>query len=110
MKFQFVASPPTVLDDFTAADYQSPVVEATPVLRRSSLEAAVQFGGPAVRELLEAVQLVGDKKYVSVDTKVTFLMPGWYPAIPGWHTDGVPRGGICAPTPLVHPGSTRRPT
>lgn len=26
------------------------------------------------------------------------LMPGFYPAIPGWHTDGVPRGKELNPT------------
>lgn len=38
------------------------------------------------------MNLRGDRKYIIVDTKVHLLMPGWVPAIPGWHTDGVPRG------------------
>lgn len=33
-----------------------------------------------------------DRKYLVVDTKVHMLMPGMCPAIPNWHSDGVPRG------------------
>ncbi len=33
-----------------------------------------------------------DSKLV-IDTRVHMLMPGWYPAIPGWHHDDVPRKG-----------------
>lgn len=28
---------------------------------------------------------------VLIDTRVHMLMPGWYPCIPGWHHDAVPR-------------------
>lgn len=64
---------------------------ATPNLERASLQNAVLFGGPAVRRCLEQAPIVGDHKHVFVDTKVALLLPGFIPAIPGWHTDGVPR-------------------
>ncbi|SKL83078.1 hypothetical protein [Mycobacteroides abscessus] len=64
---------------------------ATPNLERASLQNAVLFGGPAVRRCLEQAPIVGDHKQVFVDTKVSLLLPGFIPAIPGWHTDGVPR-------------------
>lgn len=67
------------------------MIEATPNLRRASLHNAALFGGPLVRRLLESAPIVGDHKHILVDTKVSLLMPGWMPAIPGWHTDGVPR-------------------
>ncbi|QNL30826.1 hypothetical protein SEA_ESTES_138 [Mycobacterium phage Estes] len=70
---------------------QLSLIEATPNLRRASLGNAVLFGGPLLRQLLPHAPLVGDHKHVFVDTKVSMLMPGWWPAIPGWHTDGVPR-------------------
>lgn len=35
-----------------------------------------------------------DRRYIVVDTKVHMLIPGMSPAIPGWHTDGVPRGPL----------------
>ncbi|SKM81922.1 Uncharacterised protein [Mycobacteroides abscessus subsp. massiliense] len=64
---------------------------ATPNLERASLQNAVLFGGPAVRRCLEQAPIVGDHEHVFVDTKVSLLLPGFIPAIPGWHTDGVPR-------------------
>jgi len=83
-------------------------IEGTPNLRRASLPDAVLYGGPAVRNLLERAPLVGDRNYVFVDTKVTMLMPGWYPAIPGWHTDGVPRGDKGDPTDYGNPSLPRQ--
>lgn len=68
------------------------LIETSLNLRQVSLEDAVRYGGPITREALGAIKLHGDRKYVVVDTKVHLLMPGWIPAIPGWHTDGVPRG------------------
>jgi len=91
MKFVFSQNPITIHEK-VVENISGEAVESTPVLRRPSLENAVMYGGPLMRELLETVPLVGDKNYITVDTKVTLLMPGWYPAIPGWHTDGVPRG------------------
>jgi len=64
---------------------------STPNLERASLQNAVLFGGPAVKRCLEKAPIVGDHKHVFVDTKVSLLLPGFIPAIPGWHTDGVPR-------------------
>jgi len=60
-------------------------------LFRSSIEDAIKFGGDLTREALRAIQLKNNRKYVVVDVKIHMLMPGFLPAIPGWHTDGVPR-------------------
>ncbi|ANA86232.1 hypothetical protein SEA_LOZINAK_75 [Gordonia phage Lozinak] len=85
-------------------------IEGTPNLRRASLSDAILFGGPAVRDLLERAPIVGDREYVFVDTKVSMLMPGWYPAIPGWHTDGVPRGDNGHPSDYGHPSLPKQLT
>lgn len=61
-------------------------------LRQVSLEDAVRYGGSITRAALGAMNFRGDRKNIIVDTKVHFLMPGMAPSIPGWHTDGVPRG------------------
>jgi hypothetical protein len=66
---------------------------ATPNLQRASLQSALLFGGPAIRACLEKAPIVGDRPHVFVDTKVNMLLPGFIPAIPGWHTDGIPRHG-----------------
>lgn len=67
-------------------------IEGTPNLSRASLQNALLFGGPLLTRLLEACPLRHDRPHIIVDTKVTLLLPGFIPAIPGWHTDGVPRG------------------
>lgn len=66
-------------------------IKTTPSLWNASLDDAALFGGELTREVLQAVDLVGDRKYVTVDTKIHMLMKGMTPAMPGWHTDGVPR-------------------
>ena len=66
-------------------------IEGEVNLRQASLLNAHRHGGMVTRSALNCLELVGDRKHVIVDTKVTFLLPGMYPAIPGWHTDGVPR-------------------
>lgn len=67
-------------------------IENTLNLRQCSIEDAMRYGGPITRAAIGAMHLRGDKKHIVVDTKVNFLLPGFVPAIPGWHTDGVPRG------------------
>ncbi len=66
-------------------------IKTTPGLYNASLDDAVKFGGDVVRQALRAVNVRNDRKYVAVDVKVHMLMPGFMPAIPGWHTDGAPR-------------------
>ena len=68
------------------------LVRNTLGLHKCSLEDAVKYGGELTRAALSVMDLRGDRKHVVVDTKVHMLMPGFTPAIPGWHTDGVPRG------------------
>ena len=60
-------------------------------LFRASVEDALRYGGDITREAIGAMNIRNDKKYVLVDVKVHMLMQGFCPAIPGWHTDGVPR-------------------
>lgn len=67
-------------------------IEGSLNLRQCSLEDAARYGGPITRAALGLLRLHEDRSYVTVDTKVNLLLPGFIPAIPGWHTDGVPRG------------------
>lgn len=61
-------------------------------LINASPEDALRYGGYLTRAALSAISISNARKYVVVDTKIHMLMPGFMPAIPGWHTDGVPRG------------------
>lgn len=76
----------------TIPDPAQGTIEATLNLRQASLDDAMRYGGPITRDAISAMVFVGDRKNIVVDTKVHFLMKGFMPAIPGWHTDGVPRG------------------
>lgn len=75
-------------------DPSQDLIKTTPSLLQASLQDAVTFGGQLTRQALGAIakSMHFDRKYIVVDTKVHMLMPGFMPAIPGWHTDGVPRG------------------
>lgn len=75
-------------------------IKATPSLFNASVEDALVYGGDLTRAALSAMDLRGDRKHIIVDTKVHMLMPGMYPAIPGWHTDGAPRGVSKGPPDL----------
>jgi hypothetical protein len=68
------------------------LVKVTPGLWNCDPDDAARYGGELTRAALGAMALRNDRKYVVVDTKVHMLMPGFWPAIPGWHTDGAPRG------------------
>lgn len=54
---------------------------------------AYGHGGPITRSFLEELP-EGWRKNVVFDSRVHMLMPGWYPAIPGFHHDDVPRPSI----------------
>lgn len=60
-------------------------------LWNASYEDAIRYGGEITRDALQAMNLRHDRKNIIVDTKIHMLMPGWSPAIPGWHVDGAPR-------------------
>jgi hypothetical protein len=68
-------------------------VKREPMLFNCSAEAARRLGGPITRAFLDRLPPdYGDP--VVIDTRVHMLMPGWYPCIPGWHHDDVPRTRI----------------
>lgn len=60
-------------------------------LFRASLEDALFYGGDVTRYALSLMNFRNDRKHIVVDTKIHNLMRGMCPAIPGWHTDGIPR-------------------
>lgn len=70
-------------------------VKNEPMLFNCSLEAAMSLGGPITRSFI--LQTVRDSlndnfaRPAVIDTRVHMLMPGWFPCIPGFHHDDVPR-------------------
>lgn len=62
-------------------------------LFRASLDDASKYGGNYTRQVIEFYDrnVKSCRNFQTVDVKVHMLMPGMYPAIPGWHTDHAPR-------------------
>lgn len=63
-----------------AAQYE---IKREPMLFTCNLEHAVELGGALTSDWMGAD--------LSIDSRVHMLMPGWFPCIPGWHHDDVPR-------------------
>lgn len=58
----------------------------------SDLDFAFDKGGPITRNFINNLPKDWHNDVV-FDSRVHMLMPGWYPAIPGYHHDDVPRNG-----------------
>lgn len=75
------------------ADWSQDEIKNEPMFFNSSVDFAYANGGPITRGFITA--LPAEFQDVAVfDSRVHMLMPGWYPAIPGWHHDDVPRAVI----------------
>lgn len=81
----------TLLNDFICSDQN---IKSEPMFFNSDFKFAYENGGEITKSFLEA--LPGNWKNLPLvfDSRVHMLMPGWYPAIPGWHHDDVPRAPI----------------
>lgn len=58
----------------------------------SSVDYAFDLGGPITRAFIKSLPVSFLADDAVFDSRVHMLMPGWYPCIPGWHHDDVPRG------------------
>lgn len=80
-------------------------IKNEPMLFNCSIVAAHALGGPITRAFIDAGNFLPD---AVIDTRSHMLMPGWYPCIPGWHHDDVPRsrsdGQPNYETPEYHTG------
>lgn len=65
------------------------VIKNEAMFFNSSVEYAYNNGGPITRAFLSSLP-IGWAGGV-FDSRIHMLMPGWYPSIPGFHHDDVPR-------------------
>ncbi len=70
------------------------LIKKEPMFFNSDLEYAYENGGNVTKEFIDALPKEWKLSEVVFDSRVHMLMPGWYPAIPGWHHDDVPRPEI----------------
>lgn len=68
-------------------------IKNEPMLFSASYHFAYDHATDITRSFLEKVNtyMGWEKNEIIVDSRVHMLMPGWYPCIPGWHLDDVPR-------------------
>lgn len=72
-------------------------IESEPMLFHADWRFADKHGGPLTRRFLSGILthlIGGSERYVSIDSRSHMLMPGWFPAIPGWHHDSVERSPL----------------
>lgn len=70
-------------------DWPEDVIKVEPMFFNASVQFAMENGGPITQEFLKGLPPGWDGAVL--DSRVHMLMPGWYPAIPGYHHDDVPR-------------------
>jgi hypothetical protein len=77
---------------YTEAD-----IKVEPQLFNCDVKYAMHVGGKITLDFLHTIDVsypgLIHRKRVIIDSRVHMLMPGWYPCIPGWHHDDVPRKG-----------------
>ena len=66
-------------------------IKNEPMLFNCDLEGAGRLGGPITYCFLNKLPQSWRDVPLVIDSRVHMLMPGWYPCIPGWHHDDVPR-------------------
>lgn len=66
------------------------VVRGETQLFQADLKFALTHGGPITRAFVEGLVSMAADGWI-IDSRVHMLMPGMWPAIPGWHLDAVPR-------------------
>src|SRR5262249_36308588 len=66
-------------------------VKAEPTFFAAGIDFARRHGGPITHAVLDALPDDWRAAGLVIDSRTHLLMPGWFPCIPGWHLDDVPR-------------------
>lgn len=73
--------------------YTDEQIKNEPMLFNCDFKHAYNLGGPITGEFLDHIADKLPTEDIVVDSRVHMLMPGWFPCIPGFHHDDVPRSG-----------------
>jgi hypothetical protein len=71
--------------------YSESVIKNEPMLFSADMHFAYNKGGSIIRRFIDSALSKTPKDDWIIDVKVAMLMKGWYPCIPGWHHDDIPR-------------------
>lgn len=69
-------------------------IKNEPMFFNCDLDFAFEKGGEITKSFIKNLPYEWVNGNCVFDSRVHMLMPGWYPAIPGWHHDDVPRPEI----------------
>lgn len=72
-------------------DFDDNEIKNEPMLFNNDYFGALKNGGFITRSFLKSLPFDWCCSPLVIDSRVHMLMPGWYPCIPGWHHDDVPR-------------------
>lgn len=76
-------------------EFSEQAIKDEPMFFNATADFAWKAGGPITRAFLDRLPWsFADASPVILDSRVHMLMPGWYPCIPGWHHDDVPRNTL----------------
>lgn len=78
-------------------------VKNEPMFFNCDLDFAYLYGGQITRNFISALPQDWQDCNPVLDSRVHMLMPGWYPCIPGWHHDDVPRSTPTGQPNYVNP-------
>jgi len=85
------------------ADWADEIVKNEPMFFNCDLDFAYSNGGPITREFIENLPRDWVNTDPVLDSRVHMLMKNWYPCIPGWHHDDVPRSTPTGQPNYVNP-------
>lgn len=74
-----------------AQDVPDSDIKNEPMFFNCDLAFAYVNGGPITRAFIDALPQEWKMSPLVFDSRVHMLMPGWFPCIPGFHHDDVPR-------------------
>lgn len=80
-----------ILDEEFSNSFSEADIKNEPMLFNCDFEHAGRLGGRITQEFLNILPVSWKQGPLVIDTRVHMLMPGWFPCIPGWHHDDVPR-------------------
>jgi len=72
-------------------DFGTERIKNEPMLFNNDLDGAWDNGDVITRVFLDHLPKAWQNVPLVIDSRVHMLMPGWFPCIPGWHHDDVPR-------------------
>lgn len=84
-------------------DWDTEVIKNEPMFFNSDLDFAYANGGPITREFIENLPRDWVNSDPVLDSRVHMLMKNWYPCIPGYHHDDVPRSTPTGQPNYVNP-------